>query len=227
MKPSSSDSVATSPISPGKRKLHEQQQKSAVSQISRQTSSPSRTKVDIGITPVHSAVPAAKRLKTSHSSANIGRPADMNRSIGIVSRPGVIDLTLPSNFQPYAGAKKLVIKNLRTTSRQDLVEYYNKTWTELDDALTSLFEREEPAMPLEMLCRGVEATCRHGRAEKLFVHVKERCKSYLEKQLLPVLEEGGGPSNVDALRTVHKFWTIWNEQSVREYQARYIVETDG
>lgn len=150
----------------------------------------------------------------------------MNRSIGIVTRPGVIDLTRPSNFQPHAGAKKLVIKNLRTTSRQDLEEYYNKTWTELDNALTSVFKREVPTMPLEILCRGVEATCRHGHAEKLFVHLKERCKVYLEKVLLPMIEENGGPSNVDALRNVHKFWTIWNEQAVRAYQAPYFVGTD-
>lgn len=136
--------------------------------------------------------------------------------MGMNPRPGVVDLTRPSNFQPHTGAKRLVIKNLRTPSRKDVDEFYDRTWDQLDAALTSVFNREQTASPLEVLCRGVEATCRRGRAEKLSIHLKERCKAYLEKQLLPAVERESGSSNVDALRTVHKFWTVWNAQSVRD-----------
>jgi cullin-4 len=108
-----------------------------------------------------------------------------------------------------------VIKNLRTTSRKDIDEFYEKTWADLDSALTSNFNREQPASPLEVLCRGVEALCRRGRGEQLAKHVKDRSKAYLEKQLLPVIEKESGPGNVDSLRAIHKYWTLWNEQSVR------------
>lgn len=107
-----------------------------------------------------------------------------------------------------------MIKNLRATSRANLEEYYDKTWREVDDALSSVFKREEPAVPLEVLCRGVEATCRHGRSEKLFGMLRERCRGFLEGTLLPVVEREGAGGNVDKLRTVWKYWSIWNEQSV-------------
>ncbi|KAH6680818.1 Cullin [Halenospora varia] len=118
-----------------------------------------------------------------------------------------------SNFEPHKGAKRLVIKNLRTTSQRDVDDYYEKTWRELDAAVTAVFERQQPVTPFEVLCRGVEATCRHGKAGHLSAHLRDRSKVYLEKQLLPIIESESGTSNVDALRTVHKYWTVWNEQS--------------
>jgi cullin-4 len=118
----------------------------------------------------------------------------------------------------------LVIKNLKATSRQGLDEYYIKTWNELDDALTSVFNREQPKAPLELLCRGVEATCRHGRAEKLSRHLTERCKEFLEKKLLPVIEKTASAYNVDALRSVLLYWELWNRQSVS--RLSYFRELD-
>lgn len=109
-----------------------------------------------------------------------------------------------------------MIKNLRTTSRKDIDTYYDRTWGELDAALTSVFSRASPSSPLEVLCRGVEAICRRGQPDKLFTHLKDRCKVYLEKQLLPTIESEAGLNDVDTLRAVHKFWTIWNEQSVSD-----------
>lgn len=74
----------------------------------------------------------------------------MNKTMG-VSRPAIIDLTRPSNFQPHTGAKRLVIKNLRVTSPSDKEEYFRKTWNELDDALDSVFNNKQPVSPLEVL----------------------------------------------------------------------------
>ncbi|KUJ09922.1 Cullin-domain-containing protein [Mollisia scopiformis] len=135
----------------------------------------------------------------------------MSRTQSLSSRPKVIDLT--TSIQPTTGAKKLVIKNLRTKSRQDVGEYYQRTWNELDDTLTSIFRRQTPKAPLEVLCRGVEATCRRGEADKLAVHLRDRCKAYLEKELLPKIEREPGSANVEALSTVHKYWTEWNKQA--------------
>jgi hypothetical protein len=191
-------------------------QKRRTSSVSSQQISNGSADTDIGLgnSRARPFSPASKRLKTSHPAGKL-RFASMSKTAGVITRPGVIDLTRPSNFQPHAGARRLVIKNLRTTSRKDIDEYYESTWADLDAALTSIFNREQPASPLEVLCRGVEAICRRGRAEQLSKLVKDRSKAYLEKRLLPVIEREAGPGNVDTLRIVYKFWTMWNEQSVR------------
>ena len=201
---SSVDSLASQSTSPAQKKQHDQLKKTLSSKSSRPSPS--------------SGLPssAPKRLKTSHFSGNLGRSADTNMSKvgGIAAHPIVVDLTRPSNFQPNTGAKRLVIKNLRTTSRKDVDDYYDRTWNELELALSSVFSRRSPNSPLEVLCRGVEAICRRGRADKLFTHLKSRCKTYLEDILLPAIEKGSSSSNVDALRTVKQYWTQWTEQSV-------------
>jgi cullin-4 len=117
-------------------------------------------------------------------------------------------------FQPSTGAKQLVIKNLKKTSRAQVDSYYQRTWEELDRAVTDLFVKKHPTQPLEVLFRGVEAMCRHGDADRLYTHLRDRCKVYLEGTLLPKVEKESGTSYTAAVRTVQKYWTIWNEQSV-------------
>jgi cullin-4 len=191
-----------------KRKLSDAQKKSVASKATRPTPLSSDTTTQ-------TSLPFSKRLKTSHLCEHTGRSEDMNRGKGISSGSKVIDLTRPSNFQPKTGAKRLVIKNLRTSSRQDSDEYYQRTWDDLDVALNEIYDGKPlPTLPLEILCRGVESTCRHARAEKLFTHYRDRCKEYLEKKLAPQILREAGTSNIDALRSVHKFWNIWNKQSV-------------
>lgn len=156
------------------------------------------------------STPALKKVKTSHRHL-----PTMAKTTGMMNRPGVIDLTRPAKFPTHEGPRRLVIKNLRTTSPNNLEQYYKKTWAELDNALTANFNRQQPATPLEVLCRGVEAVCRHGEGEKLAKHVRTRSKTYLETELLPQIEKEASSGSVDALRAVHKFWSLWNEQSVR------------
>lgn len=190
-----------------KRKLADEQKKSVAAKATRQSSSSSDASAQ-------STLPFPKRLKTSHLSEHTGRSEDMNRSKGISSGQKVVDLTRPSNFQPSTGAKKLVIKNLKKTSRQDSEIYYQRTWNDIDTALTEIFAgRPLPTLPLEVLCRGVELTCKHEQAERLFMHYKDRCKEYLGEKLAPQIQREAGTTNVDALRAVHKFWNVWNKQS--------------
>ncbi|CAL3969132.1 unnamed protein product [Diplocarpon coronariae] len=164
-----------------------------------------------------SNLPFTKRLKTSQTAGDQGLSGEMSKSIGQEKRPTVIDLTKPlpqTNFQPNTGAKRLVVKNLRTTSRsKELEDYYTRTWNELDQALTSVFNGQSPAVALDILFRGVESTCRRGRAADLFVHFRTRSKTYLEKELLPQLEQEAGTGTVEALRTIQRFWTRWSEKS--------------
>ncbi|CAG8956236.1 hypothetical protein HYFRA_00003616 [Hymenoscyphus fraxineus] len=158
---------------------------------------------------------AAKRQKISHTAQVLQEKVDMSKLMGRMLQPKVIDLTSErvSNFQPHSGAKRLVIKNLREGKREDVEKYYKKTWEELDAAITAVFSGQQPKSPLEVLCRGVEATCRHGLAENLARHLKERCKNYLEKTLLPIIETEAGTTRVGALRAVYRHWVVWNNKA--------------
>lgn len=129
-----------------------------------------------------------------------------------------IDLTGGSSkFEPHTGAKRLVIKNLRAPLQKDTEVYYTKIWNEIDSAITSVFKGQPPDQALDPLSRRVEDLCRRGQPGKLSLHLRDRCKSYLEKELLPVIESHAGLGNVDALRAVYQYWTIWNDQSVRSH----------
>lgn len=161
---------------------------------------------------------AEKRFKTSHTPLPRSRSAD---KAPMGSRLRVIDLTTPSMFQPSTGAKQLVIKNLKKTSKAQVDTYYKRTWEELDKAVTDLFTKNHPTQPLEILFRGVEATCRHGDADRLYTHLRDRCKVYLEKKLLPKVEKESGTNYTDAVRTVQNYWTLWNEQSVSRARVQF------
>ncbi|KAG0648900.1 Cullin-4A [Hyphodiscus hymeniophilus] len=203
----SNTSISTSSKTASKRKLSEQQHKSPASKASRQTPS----SLTNGPT-AHESTPP-KRLKTSHSSANIPRPGNMSKTMGLVTRPGFVDLTRgPSNFQPHAGAKKLVIKNQRKEDRKDMDGYYDTVWKKIDNALSAVFEGEVPPM-LDRLSRQVEELCRNHREEQIFGHLRERCKAHLEKEVLPNVEREGAGTNVHALRAVLRYWKVWTAQS--------------
>jgi hypothetical protein len=100
--------------------------------------SASSTKANTEERSVDSEPPCPKRLKTSHAAGNITWQVDMNKGKGPVPRTGFVDLTRQSQFDPQNGVKRLVIKNLRTSSPKDADEYYTRVWAELDSALTSV-----------------------------------------------------------------------------------------
>ena len=208
------DSINSFSSSSSKRKLHDYQQPTSP-KLTRKPSSATPERADPGSNPAQSTISSSgsKRLKTSHSAGNLQKPADMSKVMGR-PRPRPVDLTGGnSNFQPHTGAKRLVIKNLKP--QKDTEIYYTKLWNEVDSAITSVLNGEQPDTALDSLSRNVEDLCRHRQSEKLSSHLKDRCKTHLEKKLLPLIESHAGPSNVDALRAVYKYWTIWNEQSVR------------
>ncbi|KAL7626401.1 hypothetical protein AAE478_003173 [Parahypoxylon ruwenzoriense] len=137
----------------------------------------------------------------------------MSKALG--KRPEIVDLTKPPTaFQPHKGARKLVIKNLRTTSRaNDLEKYYEATKQELAEALQAIFDRKQPRQPLERLYRGVEDLCRHGVSRELYETLREKCETYLKNDLHGSIMAGSGSSNVEMLKSAYKHWVIWNTQS--------------
>jgi len=204
-----SDNIVNPSESSSKRRFHEHQQQP------KDPRRPFPASRDENTNPAY--LPVSKRLKTSHSAGNLQKPAVMSKVMG---RPQLqrVDLTVGnSNFQPHTGAKRLVIKNLRTVPQKDAEVYYTTIWNEVDAAITSVLNRQQPTLALDSLSRKVQDICRRERGSQLSLHLKDRCKTYLEKELLPIIESHAGPSNVDALRAVYKYWEVWNEQSVSNY----------
>ena len=157
------------------------------------------------------STPAAKRPKLSAASDTL--LGNSNSIMGNSSTPRTIDLTRGSNFEPQKGAKRLTVNNLKAKSSQNVDDYYTKVWRDLDSAVTSIFNGEQTTSPLEVLCRGVEATCRRGRAHDLFVHLRDHSRSHMEKQLLPKIQAEVGAGSIGALSTVHTYWKVWHKQT--------------
>ncbi|KAJ4264872.1 hypothetical protein NW762_005115 [Fusarium torreyae] len=131
--------------------------------------------------------------------------------------PETIDLTQqPSAFKPYAGAKKLVIKNLRAPTSRDaqVAEYYARTEKELESALAAVFSGKTPDVPLERLYRGVEDVCRKGDPAKVYQMLKERIDVHLQRIVLPRIQKIGRASNLDTLKSVLAEWKTWNTQTI-------------
>ncbi|RCI09189.1 hypothetical protein L249_1461 [Ophiocordyceps polyrhachis-furcata BCC 54312] len=119
----------------------------------------------------------------------------------------------PSTLQPYSGARKLVIKNLRTAHMKDgnpqLEDYYVRTERELGAALDAIFAGNRPAVPLERLYRGVEDMCRKGAADEVYKMLVKRMDRHLQTVVLPRIKLSG----TDVVRSFLAEWNKWNDQT--------------
>ncbi|KAF2774053.1 Cullin-domain-containing protein [Teratosphaeria nubilosa] len=142
------------------------------------------------------------------------------------AQPAVIDLTHPSapaapqpqrptgRLNPHAGAKKLVVKNLKTTTQWDSKAYLEKVWGQLDAALALIFKDGSDAFSKEELYRGVENVCRQGGASTLFSRLEGRCRQHVEHDVRDRLLEKTDSDHVDVLKAVLAEWARWKEQMV-------------
>lgn len=131
--------------------------------------------------------------------------------------PEVIDLTKrQSAFQPHSGARKLVIKNLRSPVHHEarIQEYYARTERELEGALDAIFGGQSPAIPLERLYRGVEDMCRNGNADKVYRTLKDKVDKHLKSVILPRIQSAAKVSSLEVLRRTLAEWKTWNSQTV-------------
>ncbi|KAK2593342.1 hypothetical protein QQS21_008952 [Conoideocrella luteorostrata] len=119
-------------------------------------------------------------------------------------------------FHPFAGVKKLVIKNLRQpVNRQSQVEeYYTRVEEDLGQALEAICAGRRPALPLERLYRGVEDVCRRGNAAKVYRLLKEHIDAHLHKTVLPRIKRNSAQSNIDMVQSVKNEWKLWNAQAI-------------
>lgn len=134
--------------------------------------------------------------------------------------PETIDLTQQNAFRPGAGAKKLVIKNLRPASvggqgNRQTELYYERTRQELNDALQAIFQNRPITSPLERLYRGVEDICRRGEADGLYKMLQDMCYNHLQRNVLTSIMSDKGTTNVEMVRSVLQHWNVWNKQAVR------------
>ncbi|KAL6797006.1 Cullin domain-containing protein [Trichoderma sp. SZMC 28012] len=131
--------------------------------------------------------------------------------------PEVIDLTKrQSAFQPHSGARKLVIKNLRSPVNHEarIQEYYARTERELEEALDAIFSNKSPAIPLERLYRGVEDMCRSNNAEKVYRTLKDKVDKHLKTIVLPKIQSAAKVSSLEVLRRTLAEWKTWNSQTI-------------
>lgn len=143
------------------------------------------------------------------------------------SPAGAIDLTGNSppvspqarrpigRINPSTGAKKLVVKNLKTGTHQwDSKAYLEKIWGELDAALALVF-KGEGGFSKEDLYRGVENVCRQGGASTLYSRLEGRCRQHVELDMRDSLvSKASGAGNVDVLSAALAEWRKWKEQMV-------------
>lgn len=120
-----------------------------------------------------------------------------------------------NNFSPHTGAKKLVVKNLRTGPRLNQESYFDKVWSQLDAALTAIFDGRKPESSLEELYKGGENVCRQERAALLAKKLQDRCREFVSgKMRTNLATRAGGSTDVDTLRAVIEAWSAWHSKLV-------------
>lgn len=184
---------------------------SPISKRSRFSLSPSRSS---------SAHPVSPTKMYNFSGSPPKNGAAFGRSVPALNPPSVKSQASnpnarQNNFSPHAGAKKLVVKNLRTGPRVSQEPYFDKIWAQLDAALSAIFEGKKPDISLEELYKGAENICRQERAALLAKKVQERCKDYVAGTLRDnLVKRAGGGTNVDTLRAVIEAWSAWHSRLV-------------
>lgn len=139
---------------------------------------------------------------------------------------GVVDLTngnspsprrisgARSGINPQTGAKKLVVKNLKTNTSWDSKAYLEKIWGQVDEALASIFKDRHEGFSKEELYRGVENVCRQGGASTLFSRLENRCRTHVERDMQEPLLQKASSDNVTLLKAVLEEWSRWSKQMI-------------
>lgn len=106
-----------------------------------------------------------------------------------------------------------MVHNLRTTPKVDIDEYYNRVLGQLDAALSAIFSGQKLPYSMEELYKGVEITCRQGRAPALYDELCERCSGHISGRVKDaLLQTVNASSNVGTLDAVVHAWTSWEKQ---------------
>ncbi|KXT04798.1 hypothetical protein AC578_9680 [Pseudocercospora eumusae] len=171
--------------------------------------------------------PCQKRARSHSRSDTAPTPKDMysfaSTSPHTNANHNVVDLTNASSpsprrsikssgINPHTGAKKLVVKNLKTNSGWDSKAYLEKIWGQLDEALARIFKDELNGFTKEDLYRGAENVCRQGGASTLFSRLDKRCTEHVERDIRDKLLETASSDNITVLKAVLAEWARWLQQ---------------
>ena len=138
--------------------------------------------------------------------------------------PNAAVLRNRNGINPHTGAKKLVVKNLKTGAGFDRKQYLEKIWEQLDAALAIIFTDGKQGFSREELYRGVENVCRQEGASTLFSRLEGRCRTHVERDLRQPLLEKSGAGSVEVLRTSLELWKKWKEQMDVIRQIFYFLD---
>jgi cullin 4 len=135
---------------------------------------------------------------------------------------------------PHQGAKKILVKNFRTTPRIDPKVYVEGVLTQLDEALDGIFGNSEHVQrngqtngkiphARELLYKGVENACKMKSAEELCSRLDRKAKESIMNRTVPVLLKtvNTGRNNVAILKDVLDAWSLWKQQ-MSTVQAIYM-----
>lgn len=155
---------------------------------------------------------SSKRQKyTTVDNAKMASPTAIRTQKGLESSGA-----RPSAFQPFAGAKKLVIKNLKTTQsparEAEIREFYKRALEDISTSLDAVFVGETPPVPFEKLYRAVEDLCRKGDADEVAKVLKRKMKEHVGKVVLNRIERNGRASDVATAECLLGEWQNWNAQ---------------
>ena len=120
-----------------------------------------------------------------------------------------------TNAAPTNGAKRLVVKNFKKTTKSDPEEYFGQVWTQLNDALEAIFTRDVKPFSMEQLYRGVENVCRQNYAPSLFRKLQAKCKNHIVTNVNgSLVKSSEGKSDTDVLKAITDAWATWRRQMV-------------
>lgn len=176
----------------------------------------------------------SRQVSVESELAHSGSPYSLPREkmYSFTTKPingDVVDLTksLPQNGQlrrlsivkpvrtglnAHAGAKKLVVKNLRKEPAWDGDKYFDQVWAQLDSALSRIFADSKVSFSMEDLYRGVESLCRQGKAATINTKLNERCVGHFRDHVQGSLLAKSAQENVSVLKAVLEAWSAWNAQ---------------
>ncbi|MCJ1310092.1 hypothetical protein MMC25_003753 [Agyrium rufum] len=182
------------------------------------------------VTPLTPEVITPSRMYSFHNSNGIN-----NGGFG----GGLVTNGLPTNgmfmkkvnganrgpqFAPHTGAKKLVVKNLKTGTKTSPEAYANQIWTQVDAALSAIFSGDSSPYSYEELYKGVENVCRQDRAPAMYRKLCEKCKDNVIRNLRDPLRETSSLSTEAFLEEVAGKWTTWKSQTLTILRIFYYMD---
>ncbi|KAE9994625.1 hypothetical protein EG327_006768 [Venturia inaequalis] len=189
--------------------------------------------------------PKQKRQKLSNESS----PATYQETLPATSMysfparnkqnaPNVIDLTdsptaSPSprkplrparnSYNPNLGAKKIIVKNLRTAPSSIPQQYFEQTWQKLEVSLDAIFGTKEIPYSMEELYRGAENVCRQGHSADLCGRLEEKAQLYAG-HLQQSIWKNIDAASTEVLQEVVNAWAMWSKQMEIVRQIFYYMD---